>query len=192
MRANSELTPVQYRDPVLGLVFLAYAENLFESVRAAVEAGATSRSLANVADYRAKSVLYVSDDSRLSYLVNLPEGKDVGEATDAAIKAIEETNPELKDILLRGYQKLELSTLIEILRLFAPLSTQLDGDAFGLIYEGFLSNFAAQEGKGGGEYFTPYSIVRLIVEILQPFQGRVYETFMPRRIQTRANYDLAA
>ena len=105
---------MQYRDPVLGLVFLAYAENLFESVRAAVEAGATSRSLANVADYRAKSVLYVSDDSRLSYLVNLPEGKDVGEATDAAIKAIEETNLELKDILLRGYQKLELSTLIEI------------------------------------------------------------------------------
>ena len=183
---------MQYRDPVLGLVFLAYAENLFESVRAAVEAGATSRSLANVADYRAKSVLYVSDDSRLSYLVNLPEGKDVGEATDAAIKAIEETNLELKDILLRGYQKLELSTLIEILRLFAPLPTQLDGDAFGLIYEGFLSNFAAQEGKGGGEYFTPYSIVRLIVEILQPFQGCVYETFMPRRIQTRANNDLAA
>lgn len=166
---------MQYRDPVLGLVFLAYAENLFESVRAAVEAGATSRSLANVADYRAKSVLYVSDDSRLSYLVNLPEGKDVGEATDAAIKAIEETNPELKDILPRGYQRLERSTLIELLRLFAPLPKQLEGDAFGFIYEDFLSNFAAQEGKGGGEYFTPYSIVRLIVEILQPFQGRVFD-----------------
>ncbi|EFF80776.1 MAG: type I restriction-modification system subunit M N-terminal domain-containing protein [Schaalia odontolytica] len=148
---------MQYRDPVLGLVFLAYAEDRFESVRAAVDAGATSRNPANVADYRAKSVLYVPDESRLSYLVNLPEGKDVGKATDAAIKAIEETNLELKDVLPRGSQKLERSTLIELLRLFAPLPKQLEGDAFGFIYEDFLSNFAAQEGKGGGKYFTPYS-----------------------------------
>lgn len=175
LRANSKLTPVQYRDPVLGLVFLAYAENRFDTVRAAVEAGATRRNPATVADYKAKSVLYVPDESRLSYLVNLPEGEDIGKATDDAIKGIEETNPELKDVLPRGYQKLERSTLIELLRLFAPLPTQLEGDAFGFIYEDFLSNFAAQEGKGGGEYFTPYSIVRLIVEILQPFQGRVFD-----------------
>ena len=67
-----------------------------------VEAGATSRNPANVADYKAKSVLHVLDESRLSYLVNLPEDKDVDKATDAAIKAIEETNPELKEVLLRG------------------------------------------------------------------------------------------
>ncbi len=175
LRANSKLTPVQYRDPVLGLVFLAYAENRFDAVRAQVEAGASKRNPATVADYKAKSVLYVPDESRLSYLVDLPEGDDVGKATDAAIKAIEETNPELKDVLPRGYQKLERSTLIELLRLFAPLPTELEGDAFGFIYEDFLSNFAAQEGKGGGEYFTPYSIVRLIVEILQPFSGRVFD-----------------
>lgn len=175
LRANSKLTPVQYRDPVLGLVFLAYAENRFESVRAAVEAGATSRNPATVADYKAKSVLYVPDESRLSYLVDLPEGEDIGKATHDAIKGIEDNNPELKDVLPRGYQKLERSTLVELLRLFAPLPKQLEGDAFGFIYEDFLSNFAAQEGKGGGEYFTPYSIVRLIVEILQPFQGRVFD-----------------
>ena len=175
LRANSKLTPVQYRDPVLGLVFLAYAENRFEAVRAEVEAKATKRNPATVADYKAKSVLYVPEESRLSYLVDLPEGDDIGKATDAAIKAIEETNPELKDVLPRGYQKLERSTLIELLRLFAPLPTELEGDAFGFIYEDFLSNFAAQEGKGGGEYFTPYSIVRLIVEILQPFSGRVFD-----------------
>ncbi|APF39931.1 type I restriction-modification system subunit M [Neomicrococcus aestuarii] len=175
LRANSKLTPGQYRDPVLGLVFLAYAENRFETIRSEVEAKATARNPATIADYKAKSVLYVPDESRLSSLVNLPEGQDVGKATDEAIKAIEEANPELKDILPRGYQKLERSTLIELLRLFAPLPTQLEGDAFGFIYEDFLSNFAAQEGKGGGEYFTPYSIVRLIVEILQPFQGRVFD-----------------
>ncbi|MGP5054048.1 type I restriction-modification system subunit M [Brachybacterium paraconglomeratum] len=175
LRANSKLTPVQYRDPVLGLVFLAYAENRFEAVRGVVESKASARNPATAADYKARSVLYVPDESRLSSLVGLPEGEDVGKATDEAIKAIEAANPELKDILPRGYQKLERSTLIELLRLFAPLPTQLSGDAFGFIYEDFLSNFAAQEGKGGGEYFTPYSIVRLIVEILEPFQGRVFD-----------------
>jgi len=175
LRANSKLTPGQYRDPVLGLVFLAYAENRFEAVRGEVEAKASARNPATIADYKAKSVLYVPDEARLSSLVDLPEGEDVGKATDEAIKAIEAANPELKDILPRGYQKLEHSTLIELLRLFAPLPTQLEGDAFGFIYEDFLSNFAAQEGKGGGEYFTPYSIVRLIVEILQPFEGRVFD-----------------
>ena len=175
LRANSKLTPVQYRDPVLGLVFLAYAENRFAAVRSEVEAKSSARNPATIADYKALSVLYVPDESRLSSLVDLPEGEDVGKATDEAIKAIEAANPELKDILPRGYQKLERSTLIELLRLFAPLPTQLDGDAFGFIYEDFLSNFAAQEGRGGGEYFTPYSIVRLIVEILEPFQGRVFD-----------------
>ena len=175
LRANSKLTPGQYRDPVLGLVFLAYAENRFEALRHEVEAKATVRNPATIADYKAKSVLYVPDESRLSYLVGLPEGNDIGNAVDEAIKAIEAANSELKDILPRGYQKLERSTLIELLRIFAPLPTQLEGDAFGFIYEDFLSNFAAQEGKGGGEYFTPYSIVRLIVEILEPFQGRVFD-----------------
>lgn len=175
LRANSKLTSSQYRDPVLGLVFLAYAENRFEAVRGEVEAKASARNPATIADYKAKSVLYVPKESRLSSLVSLPEGADIGKATDEAIKAIEAANPELKDILPRGYQKLERSTLIELLRLFAPLPTQLGGDAFGFIYEDFLSNFAAQEGKGGGEYFTPYSIVRLIVEILEPFQGRVFD-----------------
>lgn len=175
LRANSKLTPVQYRNPVLGLVFLAYAENRFEAVRGEVEAKASTRNPATIADYKAKSVLYVPDESRLSYLNALPEGDDIGKAVDEAIKAIEAANPELKDILPRGYQKLERSTLIELLRLFAPLPTKLEGDAFGFIYEDFLSNFAAQEGKGGGEYFTPYSIVRLIVEVLEPFSGRVFD-----------------
>ncbi|WP_318244825.1 type I restriction-modification system subunit M [Microbacterium pullorum] len=175
LRANSKLTPGQYRDPVLGLVFLAYAENRFEEVRGEVEANRSTRNPAQPADYKAKSVLYVPEESRLTRIVELPEGEDIGKAVDEAIKAIEAANPELKDILPRGYQKLERTTLIELLRLFAPLPTQLSGDAFGFIYEDFLSNFAAQEGKGGGEYFTPYSIVRLIVEILEPFHGRVLD-----------------
>ena len=104
-----------------------------------------------------------------------PEGDNLGKAIDDAMKAIEAANPELRDVVPRGYQRLEKSTLTELLRLFAPLPHELSGDAFGLIYEDFLSNFAMAEGRLGGEFFTPYSIVRLIVEIIEPFHGKVYD-----------------
>jgi len=175
VRANSKLTPTQFRPYALGLIFLAYAEQRFDAVCDEVEAAHSPRNPVQPQDYKAKSVLYLTDKSRLSELVELPEGEDLGKAMDEALKAIEADNPELKDILPRGYQKMERSTLIELVRLFAPLPTQLQGDAFGLIYEDFLSNFASQEGSGGGEFFTPYSIVKLIVEILEPFHGRVLD-----------------
>lgn len=175
LRANSKLTAVQYRQPVLGLIFLAYAEHRFEQVRPGLEAKATARNPVTPQDYKAKSVLFVPEVARLSGLVALPEGEDLGKAVDGAMEAVENANPELKDILPRGFQRLDRSTLIELVRLFAPLPTQLDGDAFGLIYEDFLSNFAAQEGRLGGEFFTPYSIVRLIVEVIEPFHGRVLD-----------------
>ena len=175
LRANSTLSPAEYRGPVLGLIFLAYAEHRFEQVRPELEAKATVRRPVTADDYRARSVLFVPDGARLSYLVDLPESENLGQAIDEAMKLIEGSNPELRDVLPRGYQRLEKSTLSELLRLFAPLPRQLSGDAFGLIYEDFLSNFAASEGRLGGEFFTPYSIVRLIVEIIEPFHGKVYD-----------------
>jgi type I restriction enzyme M protein len=175
MRANSTLSPAEYRGPVLGLIFLAYAEQRYEEICAELDAKATARRPVTPDDYRARSVLYVPEQARLSHLVALPEGQDLGKAIDDAMKAVEAENPELRDVLPRGYQRLEKSTLSELLRLFAPLPRKLSGDAFGLIYEDFLSNFAKSEGRLGGEFFTPYSIVRLIVEIIQPFHGRVYD-----------------
>lgn len=175
LRANSTLTPTDYRGPVLGLIFLAYAEHRFEQVRPELEAKATARRPVTPDDYRARSVLFISEEARLSYLVNLPEKEDLGAAVDTAMRLVETHNAELKDVLPKGYQRLEKSTLVELLRLFAPLPRKLSGDAFGLIYEDFLSNFAAAEGRLGGEFFTPYSIVRLIVEIIEPFHGRVFD-----------------
>ena len=120
-------------------------------------------------------MLYVPDEAKLSHLVALPEGDNLGKAIDAAMKTIEAANPELRDVLPRGYQRIAKSTLSELLRLFAPLPRELSGDAFGLIYEYFLAKFAASEGQMGGEFFTPYSIVRLIVEIIEPFHGRIFD-----------------
>jgi type I restriction enzyme M protein len=175
LRANSSLTPADYRGPALGLIFLAYAEQRFEDIRPELEARATARNPITSDDYRARSVLFLPDQARLSGLVDLPEGEDLGAAVDAAMRAVEDANPELRDVLPRGYQRLERSTLTELLRLFSPLPRTLSGDAFGLIYEDFLSNFAMAEGRLGGEFFTPYSIVRLIVEIIEPFHGKAYD-----------------
>ncbi len=175
LRANSTLSPSDARGPILGMIFLAYAEHRFESARPELEAKATARRPIAADDYRARSVLFVPEEARLSYLVRLPEDKDLGEALDTAMRLMETHNPELKGVLPRGYQRLQKSTLTEMLRLFAPLPRTLSGDAFGLIYEDFLSNFAMAEGRLGGEFFTPYSIVRLIVEIIEPFHGKVYD-----------------
>lgn len=138
-RANSSLSVGQFRAAILGLVFLAYAENRFDEISPEIEAKASARNPSTPADYKAKSVLYLPETSRLSYLVDLPEGVDLGKAVDEAIKGIEADNPELKDVLPRGYSRLDRATLIELLRLFAPLPEQLGGDAFGLIYEDFLA-----------------------------------------------------
>jgi len=175
LRANSTLAPSEYRGPVLGLIFLAYAEHRFEQVRPEVEAKATARRPVTPDDYRARSVLFVPTPARLSHLVGLPEKDDLGGAIDEAMRLIESLNPDLRDVLPKGYRRLEKSTLVELLRLFSPLPRTLSGDAFGLIYEDFLSNFAMAEGRLGGEFFTPQSIVRLIVEIIEPFHGRVFD-----------------
>ena len=150
-----KLTSAQYRQPVLGLIFLAYAEHRFDEVRPELEARATPRNPVTPKDYKAKSVLFVPDVAQLSRLVALPEGNDLGKAIDGAMDAVENANPELKGILPRGYQRLDRSTLIELVRLFAPLPRQLDGDAFGLIYEDFLSNFAIAGGPPGRRVLHP-------------------------------------
>jgi type I restriction enzyme M protein len=175
LRANSTLAASEYRGPVLGLIFLAYAEHRFEQFRPEIEAKATARRQVTPDDYRARSVLFLAEQARLSYLVSLPEREDLGAAVDTAMKLVEYHNSELRDVLPRGYQRLEKSTLVELLRLFAPLPRKLSGGAFGLIYEDFLSNFAMAEGRLGGEFFTPQSVVRLIVEIIEPFHGRVFD-----------------
>ncbi|MFF3338664.1 N-6 DNA methylase [Streptomyces flavidovirens] len=175
LRANSSLLPSEARGPILGLIFLAYAEHRFEAVRPELEAKATVRRPVTPDDYRARSVLFISEEARLSHLVRLPEEENLGEALDTAMGLVEAQNPDLKGVLPRGYQRLQKSTLTEMLRLFAPLPRTLTGDAFGLIYEDFLSNFAMAEGRLGGEFFTPYSIVRLIVEVIEPFHGKVYD-----------------
>lgn len=175
LRANSNLTAAQYRDPVLGLIFLAFAEQRFEIVREEVLAGAGRRHQPGPEDYQARGVLYLADEARLSTIRDAPESSDFGELLNDAMEAIERDNRELAGVLPKVYARLGKSTLVELMRLLAPLTEMVEGDAFGLIYEYFLAAFAMQEGRGGGEFFTPAAIVALLVEVIEPYHGRIFD-----------------
>lgn len=175
LRANSKLKSSEYSIPVLGLIFLRYAESKFEKAEKELQGKSSGRRQIGKADYQAKGVMYLPDIARYRYLLSLPEGSNIGKAVNEAMKAIEAENPDLKDVLPTTYHRFENKMLVEILRLMSPENTGIDGDVFGKIYEYFLGNFAMSEGQKGGEFFTPTSIVQLIVEIIEPFHGRIYD-----------------
>ena len=171
--ANTGLRPSQFSTPVLGLIFLRYAEKRFVDTQAELKKEGTDPKRADKYDYQEKGVLFLPEKARFSNLLALPEGENLGRAVNEAMAAIEAENEELKGVLPRSYTALPNATLVELLRLLAPLD--LEGDAFGKIYEYFLGEFALAEGQKGGVFYTPTSIVRLIVEIIEPFHGRIFD-----------------
>ena len=175
LRANSSLAASQYSIPVLGLIFLRYADVRFTQVERELAGKATGRREIGKADYQARGVMYVPETARFSYLRSLPEGSDLGAALNRAMETIETENPDLKGVLPRDYARFDNAVLAELLRLIGSIPDDIEGDAFGKIYEYFLGNFAMTEGQRGGEFFTPTSIVKLIVDIIQPFKGRILD-----------------
>jgi type I restriction enzyme M protein len=175
--ANSSLKPSEFSAPVLGLIFLRYADHKFslaESEFAKTKALSGHHKIGKI-DYQAKGILYLPNDARFSKLRSIPEGEDLGKAINDAMKLIETENEELRDILPKTYKRLDNATLIELLRILGSIPMNIEGDAFGKIYEYFLGNFAMKEGQKGGEFFTPTSLVKLIVEVIEPFHGRIYD-----------------
>jgi type I restriction enzyme M protein len=175
LRANSKLKSSEYSVPVLGLIFLRYADHKFAKAEAVLKSQGSGRRTIGKADYQARGVLYLPPPARFSSLLQLPEGADIGRAINDAMKAIEGDNEDLKDVLPRTYNRLDKELLISLLKNFAAVPMDIEGDAFGKIYEYFLGKFAMTEGQKGGEFFTPTSIVKLIVEIIEPFHGRIYD-----------------
>ena len=178
-RANSGLKPQEYSGPILGLIFLRFAEVRFAVLRAKLEAaGSTNRRGSRVDDptaYQAESVLYLSPEARFDYLLTLPESADIGAKVNAAMRDIEQHNPTLAGVLPKTFNLFTSTLLKELLKKVSEIPATLDYDAFGRIYEYFLGEFAMTEGQGGGEFYTPSSIVRLLTEIIEPFHGRILD-----------------
>jgi len=175
LRANSKLKSSEYSTPVLGLIFLRYADHKFTIAKQELEGKSTGRRTIGKADYQARGVLYLPEAARFSTLLNLPEGEDIGKAINDAMRAIEADNEELRGTLPKTYNHLENDTLFTLLKTFNSIAMDIEGDVFGKIYEYFLGKFAMSEGQKGGEFFTPTSVVKLIVEVIEPFHGRIFD-----------------
>jgi len=178
LRANTALRPNEFYIPVLGLIFLRYADYKFGLAEAQLkkeEGHSSRRSTIGKESYHARNVLYVPKEARYSTILDLPEGSNIGRAINEAMKLIESQNKSLRGVLPKNYHRLNDDTLIAILKLFSEIPMDIDGDVFGKIYEYFLGKFAMSEGQRGGEFFTPTSIVKLIAEIIEPYHGRVYD-----------------
>lgn len=177
LRANSQLSSQEYSVPVLGLIFLRYADHKFTEAEKEIakKQPAGSRRKIGKADYQSRGVMFLPDEARYSYLLNLPEGRNIGKAVNDSMKAIEAENEDLKGVLPQTYTRFENDTLVALLKQFSNIPMDIEGDVFGKIYEYFLGKFAMSEGKKGGEFFTPTSIVKLIVDVIEPFHGRIYD-----------------
>lgn len=179
LRANSGLTSAQYSQPVLGLIFLRFAEVRFLSCRAVLEKKtAGGRRGSRVDDpiaYQAEGILYLTPQARFDNLLRLPEGSDAGKAVNEAMRDIEAKNPQLAGALPKTYQIFDSTLLKDLLKKVSEIPATTEGDTFGRIYEYFLGEFARTEGSRGGEFYTPHSIVRLLVEVLEPFHGRILD-----------------
>lgn len=179
--ADAALKPSEYSPIVLGIIFLRFADVRFAAVEAELEGSAPSlpqksrRRKIGPADYHAAGVVYLPEQARFDALLNLPEGAAVGEAVNEAMRAIEKENTDLADVLPKTYQILENSTLTQLLKDMKSIPMDRGGDTFGLIYEYFLGKFAMSEGQKGGEFYTPTGLVKLIVEILEPYHGRILD-----------------
>jgi type I restriction enzyme M protein len=186
LRANSDLKASEYSTPVLGLIFLKFADNKYRQHEDTILAEyqrlkgtRRERSLQDIAIERCGFAL--GPQARYDYLLGLPDREDIPKAIRAAMASIEASKLELQGVLpQQEYDRFNRSAQNRaipkaLLKLFSDIPLDAGGDVFGQIYEYFLANFALSEGQGGGEFFTPRSVVRLMVEVIEPHGGKVFD-----------------
>lgn len=180
LRANSKLNANEYSMPVLGLIFLRHATNRFNAVKAEIEKGLSSRGgkkrPITIDDFKGKSAIFLPVEAQYDRILNLAENADIGKAINAAMKAIEDETKMLQGVLPKEYTSFEQDLLYNLVRIFDREELRnATGDVFGRIYEYFLNKFAMSGAQEGGEFFTPPSLVRTIVNMIEPDRGNVLD-----------------
>ncbi len=181
LRANSKLTATEYSMPVLGLIFLRHADNRYKGVLQKVLERIPKRDGKPLReprkeDFVGEAAIYLPPEASYDFLVELPSDGKLGGKIDEAMDAIEAEYEVLKGALPRGYTAFEPSLLAELIKIFnRDALKQETGDVFGRIYEYFLNKFAQTGAQEGGEFFTPPSLVRMIVNIIEPNHGKVLD-----------------
>ena len=181
LRANSNFASNEYFLPVMGLIFLRHAYSRFGKVKEMIELtlpkrGGKVRALTKE-DFSQKGAIFLRPEAQFDYLVSLPDSADRAQAIIDAMERIEKDYETLRGALPKAeYQELDNDVLGQILRTFNdPALKRADGDIFGRIYEYFLTRFADQKAHDGGEFFTPVSLVQMIVNVIEPDHGSVLD-----------------
>ena len=183
-KLRNNMDAAEYKHVVLGLIFLKYISDSFEEHHARLKAGKGGYAGANPEDpdeYRAENIFWVPPAARWRYLQDSAKQPTIGKIVDDAMVAIERDNPRLKGVLPKDYARpaLDKHRLGELIDLIGTIGLgdkeSRTKDILGRVYEYFLTQFASAEGKNGGQFYTPSCVVRLLVEMLAPYKGRVYD-----------------
>ena len=180
LRQGSKLTSNEYCMPVLGLIFLRYAYSRFKYVEAEIMKDRPVRNgrvlPVEPEDFAQKSAIFLPEKARYDYLLNLPDGTDVGKAVNEAMELVESQSAQLKGVLPKTYTSFQNDLLRELLRIFNNSAlNEIHDDIIGRIYEYFLNKFAPAVASDDGVFFTPKSLVRMIVNIIEPTHGTVLD-----------------
>lgn len=176
----------EYKHVVLGLIFLKYISDTFEARYKELEED--DDDVEDRDAYAERNIFFVPPSARWSVIASAAHTEEIGTVIDDAMRAIEKENRSLKDILPKGYARSELDKrrLGNVVDLFTNVQMIEHGDekdTLGRTYEYCLAKFAEQEGKRAGEFYRPSCVVRTLVEVLQPFKGRVYDVITTKTIQ---------
>ncbi len=180
LRVDSKVTSQEYCMPVLGLIFLRYAYSRFKFVEADILKNRPTRGgrvlPVEADDFKSKSAIFLPEEARYDFLIDLPDEADVGKAINKAMELIEGQSAQLRGILPKNYTILQNDLLRELLRIFNNSAfNEMKDDIIGRIYEYFLNKFAPAVASDDGVFFTPKSLVRMIVNILEPSHGTVLD-----------------
>lgn len=183
-KLRKNIDAAEYKHVVLGLIFLKYISDSFEEMFVRLQAGEGDYAGADPEDkdeYKAENVFFVPPEARWSYLLGKAKLPDIGSLADAAMDAIEKENPSLKGVLPKVFarQNLDPASLGGLIDLVGNIALgdakARSADVLGHVFEYFLGEFALAEGKQGGQFYTPRSIVELLVTMLEPYKGRVFD-----------------
>jgi type I restriction enzyme M protein len=183
-KLRKNIDAAEYKHVVMGLIFLKYISDSFEEVFNKLQTGVGEYAGADPEDkdeYKAENAFFVPQPARWSHLVASARQPNIGSIVDEAMDAIEKENPSLKDVLPRVYarQNLDPASLGQLIDLVGNIALgdakSRSADVLGHVFEYFLGEFALAEGKQGGQFYTPRSIVELLVNMLEPYKGRVFD-----------------
>jgi type I restriction enzyme M protein len=185
LRVDSGLKASEYATPILGLIFLRFASIRYNRIKTEIEAELKAQKGSRMQQSESEIAIvkcgfYLPKEAQYEYLLALPEEEDIAKAIKHAMEEIEKYKPELldslpKDEYFKLYSPDDRTLPKSLLKIFANIPEDATGDVFGKVYEYFLSEFALAEGQGGGEFFTPTSVVKLMVEVIEPYKGTIFD-----------------